>query len=211
MGGYGSGRWKWGKSDAKTLVEDCRSLEINRLVREKVVRPEACARGRWVWSRDGAEVASIGYVVTTQADSGTLHLFYTVGRDQDRQSLGYDIPLVTTVLVSGGLRWWFVCVASRDGGPTCHRRVGKLYLAPGGTVFACRHCYDLAYTSSRESRKWDALFQELAIAEGLPVGEVKAEMMQDRRACERTRLRKELERALAKAPEKPGRRKGGGA
>ena len=31
----------------------------------------------------------------------------------------------------------------------CGRRVRKLYLGPGGTYFACRHCYNLTYESAQ--------------------------------------------------------------
>jgi hypothetical protein len=116
-----------------------------------------------------------GYEVNTWAESGSLRLTYAVGRGgQERASLDYVVPLVTTVLASGGRRWWFLCPACRGGGPACGRRVGMLYLPPGGRVFACRGCHDLAYTSSRESRKWDGLMGRLAAGTGCPPGAVKA-------------------------------------
>jgi hypothetical protein len=90
------------------------------------------------------------------------------------------VPLLTSRLVSGGLRWWFRCPACRGGGPPCGRRVGKLYLPPGGKVFACRHCYDLAYTSSRESRKYNSMFRSLAAETKLPVAVVKRVLNGDR-------------------------------
>ena len=43
----------------------------------------------------------------------------------------------------GGSRAWFRCPAV-----DCGRRVAILY---GGTIFACRHCYRLAYSSQREN------------------------------------------------------------
>ena len=177
MGGYGSGRWGTRKVGAKTLVEDCRVLDLNRLVKEKLLRPEVWNSGRWIWSQGGTEVASICYEAQTWADSGALRLFYTAGRGEDRKSLDYRIPLLTTLLPSGGRRWWFRCVASRDDGPTCGRRVGKLYLPPEGRVFACRRCYDLAYTSNRESHKRDSLFRKLAASTGFSFETVKRTMM----------------------------------
>jgi len=42
----------------------------------------------------------------------------------------------------GGQRLWFRCPARG-----CGRRVAILY---GGGIFACRHCYKLAYPSQRE-------------------------------------------------------------
>mgnify|MGYP000471735892 CR=1 FL=1 len=43
----------------------------------------------------------------------------------------------------GGHRYWFTCPAQG-----CGRRVAKLY---SGRIFACRHCYQLAYPSQREA------------------------------------------------------------
>jgi hypothetical protein len=180
MGGYGSGRWGWGKSDEKTLVEDCRSLDIVPLIRDGTIRPDRFYRGTMRWTRNGEEVASIGFEVATEEDRGTFRLLYSVGREE-KTPMNYVVPLATSRLVSGGRRWWFRCSAGRTGGPTCGRRVGKLYLPPSGKVFACRHCYDLAYTSSRESRKYDSMFRMLAADTHLPVDVVKRVMNRDRR------------------------------
>lgn len=54
------------------------------------------------------------------------------------------IPLTTTPCHYGGNRFWFLC--------TCGRRVGALYL--GNNLFACRHCYNLTYSSRNESKKY---------------------------------------------------------
>jgi hypothetical protein len=35
----------------------------------------------------------------------------------------------------------------------CGRRVGKLYLPPGGRYYGCRQCHDLTYTSCQQSDK----------------------------------------------------------
>lgn len=48
------------------------------------------------------------------------------------------IPLTKTGCNFGGFRWWFKC-------PLCNKRVGKLFLY--GSVYGCRHCYDLTYKS----------------------------------------------------------------
>jgi hypothetical protein len=50
-------------------------------------------------------------------------------------------------VVTGGLRPWFRC-AVHSNGRYCGRRVAKLYAA--GELFACRHCYGLAYESQQE-------------------------------------------------------------
>jgi hypothetical protein len=38
-------------------------------------------------------------------------------------------------------------------GRPCQRRVGKLYLPPGGRYYGCRHCHALTYTSCQEHDK----------------------------------------------------------
>jgi hypothetical protein len=196
MGGYGSGRWGTGKAGAKILAESCRSLDINRLVREGVVRPNVRNRASWEWlGEDRKEVrASIGLEVQTEADSGTVRLLYTVGKDgEEREVQDYPIPLVTTGLASGGRRWWFRCMASRNGGPPCRRSVGVLYLPPGGKVFACRRCYDLAYESSRESHRGSRLWASIGAAAGLSGREARKvldrEFRQERRWKARARQR----------------------
>jgi hypothetical protein len=57
----------------------------------------------------------------------------------------YPVRIVRTSCHLGGSRPWFICPALG-----CGRRVAILY---GGTIFACRRCYRLAYPSQRES--WD--------------------------------------------------------
>jgi hypothetical protein len=175
MGGDGSGRWGSGKSDAKALVESCLRLEIKFLVRKGVVRPDVHHRASWEWLRRDRETvdASIGLEVMTGADAGAIHLRYTVGSDDRRVNQNYPVSLETTTLPFGGRRWWFRCPAGRvDGGP-CGRRVAILYLPPSQRVFACRHCHDLAYESSRESRKWSGMFASLGADMGLGGREVK--------------------------------------
>jgi hypothetical protein len=44
----------------------------------------------------------------------------------------------------GGKRAWFICPAKG-----CGQRVALLYLGGSG-IFACRHCYQLAYACQRE-------------------------------------------------------------
>ena len=77
------------------------------------------------------------------------------------ESAACTVWLTTTRPHFGGLRWWFCCPLRVEGRP-CGRRVGKLYLPPGGRYFGCRHCYDLTYTSCQESRKYDGLARFLA-------------------------------------------------
>ena len=54
-----------------------------------------------------------------------------------------------------------VCCSVRSNGVFCGRKVTKLYA--GGRLFACRHCYDLAYYSQQESLRERGLFKSQKI------------------------------------------------
>ena len=62
------------------------------------------------------------------------------------------IRITTTKPNFGGLRYWFMCPVVHSG-ICCGRRVGRLYLPPGGSVFGCRTCLDLTYESVRRHDK----------------------------------------------------------
>ncbi len=66
MGGYGSGRW--GAHSKATTVEECRSLDVNRWMREDIITPDARRMGIWIWknSYTGKQTASLGYEVDTR-------------------------------------------------------------------------------------------------------------------------------------------------
>lgn len=79
-----------------------------------------------------------------------VRLTYTITRAGEKRDLDYKAPLCQTPQHLGGVRWWFICPVRG-----CGRRVRKLYLplVGTGTIFACRHCHDLAYESSQEHDK----------------------------------------------------------
>lgn len=135
MGGLGSGRrWHFG---AKDTTVDYRKLDVRRWAREGYLTP-----GRafgWRWSLDGETVASI----RVQAEDQAVRLKYrTRANGEDWRDMNYRVWLDRTPCHYGGERVWFLCPARG-----CGRRVALLY---GGAVFACRHCYDLAYPVQRE-------------------------------------------------------------
>jgi hypothetical protein len=70
----------------------------------------------------------------------------------------YTVVLQTRQPYHGGIRWWFTRPLKVDG-RACYRRVGKLYLPPGGLYFGCRHCYDLSYRSVQEHDKCVAFYR----------------------------------------------------
>ncbi len=175
MGGYGSGRWGTSKPGARTLVESCHALDMKFLVRDGLVRADVDHAASWEWlGRDREKViAAIRVEVRTGADAGTARLLYSVSRDGVREIEDYSIPLERTTIGTGGRRWWFRCLASREGGPECRRRARVLYLPPRGRVFACRSCHGLAYQSSRESSKASGMFGMLGAGLGLSGTQVK--------------------------------------
>jgi Protein of unknown function (DUF3489) len=102
-------------------------------------KPKISALPGWKWTRDGETVASI----QMRAEQDRVILIYrhrSGGGDWEDEQ--YPVHIVHTPCNIGGERPWFIC-------PTvgCGRRVAILY---GGGIFACRHCYQLAYASARE-------------------------------------------------------------
>ena len=63
----------------------------------------------------------------------------------DWQPMDYPVLLNWTDCTLGGRRAWLLCPARG-----CGRRVALLYIGGSG-IFACRHCYKLAYASQRET------------------------------------------------------------
>jgi hypothetical protein len=117
---------------------------VNRFHREGCLRPGRI--GNWVWSRDGEEIARIGY----RAEEGQLVLDYRF-----RRYGGDWEPIIETIRLThvdcnyGNKRPYFIC-PSVVNGRHCGRRVGKLF--SGGRYFLCRHCYNVAYASQSEPR-----------------------------------------------------------
>jgi hypothetical protein len=134
MGGYGSGR-QFGAN----CTDEYRWIDVRRWQRDGNLTPGQYLN--WQWLKDGEKVAAIGVRVET----GQLRLIYNYQRSgSDWESLDYPVRLQTTPCHYGGVRYWFTCPALG-----CSRRIAVLYL--GGKIFACRHCYQLAYRSQRKT------------------------------------------------------------
>lgn len=143
MGGTGSGTWyRW---NTKTTVDDCRVLNINAMVKKGAIPKCGYRSGGWRWTdtETGEEKASISYEVDTRdPENSSLRLYYTL--TQQDIKIDYKIPLNRTKAHYGGERLWFIC-------PVKRRRVSKLYLPPGGDIFASRYAYSLSYKSQSEN------------------------------------------------------------
>ena len=159
MGGYGSGRWGWGPS--KLTVEDCLSLDLSHLTRDKLLAPGYSGSIIWRNTGTGEITSRIGLAVEGAENDGLcLTLKYVVSEDNYKRDIEEEITLQPTYPHFGGVRWWFICPLIR-GYSRCERRVGKLYLPPSQEYFGCRHCYDLTYESCRRSHRFDSLFRRL--------------------------------------------------
>jgi hypothetical protein len=155
MGGPFSGRWQGHtKADA---VEDCLTLDLGQLAREKRFTPGD--KGTLRWLRGERETASICYTVRPPGDGLVLVLSYRC--TPPGGAAGVDVEMAVALealpLRFGGVRWWGRCPLVLNGRP-CGRRVLKLYLAPGARYFGCRRCYGLTYRSAQEhDKRVDAL------------------------------------------------------
>ena len=82
-----------------------------------------------------------------------LELNDTNTRRGERKDEHQTIRLTFTQPHYGGKRWWMLC-------PVSGRRVGKLYLPPGGDIFASRQAWRLGYQSQRDAHR-DRPFERL--------------------------------------------------
>lgn len=137
MGGMGSGR-SW-HLDAKDTTDNYRSIDVRYMKREGLLRPHLSFSLKW--SSHDKVIASIR--VFTERERITLSYSHRSG-DEGWKETSYPVYLEWTDCNLGGQRPWFICPA-----PGCRRRVAILY---GRDIFACRHCYQLAYPSQREGR-----------------------------------------------------------
>ena len=158
MGGMGSGRaWYYG---AKDLTEDYLALDIRRLNKAGVLKPGKSFG--WSWLRNGEKIGSIN--ISVSRDKVDLN-YRSRSQGEDWDSLNYPVYLSWTECNYGGQRPWFLCPARG-----CGRRVAVLF---GGKVYACRHCYQLAYPSQREnvcdrsSRRADKIRDRLGWEQGI--------------------------------------------
>jgi hypothetical protein len=143
------GRWYCGKKDT---VEDCRTVSIAFLKKHDYFCGYRYGLITWTnWQ--GEQAASIGVTVCTTDGESYARFQYTNTRRStgEKTECDYQVQLVTTPCHLSGVRWWFICPLSRNGVP-CGRRVGKLYLPPGGRYYGCRHCHNLSYESRNEPR-----------------------------------------------------------
>jgi len=141
------GRYYW---NSKSTVEDSTQLSIFKLKEFGLLEGFSGTTLTWTRRLSGRK-SSIGIVVATEDLYAKVNYTITDRNTGEKTNCDYKIPLVTTPCHFGGVRYWFICPLAKNG-TYCVRRVGTLYLAPGATYFACRHCYNLSYESRNEPR-----------------------------------------------------------
>jgi hypothetical protein len=176
MGGSGSGNhYHWWRDGKKTVVEDCLSIDANRWKREGILKAGVRLSGSSRWTYPSGSGFAVNFEVDTlDLAAPSARLWYWTSTQQ-QESADYRVRLTATRPCFGGLRWWFLCPLIVNDW-ACGRRVGKLYLPPGGRYFGCRHCHELTYTSCQESRKYDGLFRRMAADTGQDFATVKRVM-----------------------------------
>ncbi len=154
------GRWSYSnKSEADYL----KKIETHFLKKHGYFQGWRSGTLSWTNGYTGNK-SSVGIEVSTWDDENYLRIHYTQTDNGtgEKKEFDYKIPLTTTPCRFGGKRYWFVCPWYKNGA-YCGRRVGVLY--KDGDYFACRHCYELTYSSKKENRRYKLfpLFSAFAI------------------------------------------------
>lgn len=141
MGGYGSGKWhRW---DTKTgTTENSLPLDVRNLARKGFLKAGSVFTQRWIRGMSSSAITGV-------ATGNEVVLLYKQRRGESEwEQVEQRLSLTWTPCNYGGERPWWSC-------PKCGKRIAVVYGA--GKHFACRHCYQLAYGSSRESHSDRAL------------------------------------------------------
>lgn len=142
------GRWSYSN---RTEADNIKKIETSFLKKHGYFKSWRSGTITWTSGWDKSE-SSVGIEVSVFGDEKYLRIHYTqTDRDtQEKKDFDYKIPLTTTLCRYGGKRYWFTCPWYKNGA-YCGRRVGVLY--KDGNYFACRHCYDLTYSSQKQNRR----------------------------------------------------------
>jgi len=154
--GSGSGL----RFDAKDTTSDYRAIDVRRWKRDGLLKSGQSFS--WQWTRNNKVFASI----QAYTEPHKIILTYRHRKPgDDWVDESYPIYLNWTECNYGGERPWFLCPVLG-----CGRRVAILY---GSSIFACRHCHQLAYDSQRETfsdrsvRKADEIRDRLGWVPGI--------------------------------------------
>lgn len=135
---------------SKILKEDCKFISIYKL-KEWGYLNRGFVWGSVKWTNSFTKKESrVSFQMNIGNDDfdSYIKLIYTITDSftGEKHDIEQKYPIAKTSCNYGGQRYWFVCsVYNRS--VYCGRRVAKLYLGAGSHYFACRHCYDLTYSS----------------------------------------------------------------
>ncbi|MFN3398083.1 MAG: hypothetical protein ACK4ZS_06050, partial [Sulfurimicrobium sp.] len=153
MGGYGSGR-----QNGRPVAESCLFIDLAWMIRNGRAVPSEYRHGGLSWSCGDQPSGDIRYTCDMrELEDAWLELRFFVRQRSTGASRDHAqrIRLSCTRPNYGGRRWWMHC-------PQTGQRVGKLFVPPGGELFASRQAWRLGYRSQRSSERdkpFDALFR----------------------------------------------------
>ena len=129
MGGFNSG-----KQGGKRTTDKLNRLDIRQVHRAGRLEPGESSI--WSWRKNVDLVSQ----VTIHAGDDEVSLHYRISEPLGvSRDYSCSVTIAWTPCNFGGRRAWWIC-------PVCGRRVAILW---GGRRYACRHCHDLAYSSTR--------------------------------------------------------------
>jgi len=137
----------------KTEADSLKKIKLSFL-NQKGFLKRGYRSGTISWTSNWNEQKSTISIATGIYDEDSyveLDYWQEPNGDEERIKFNYKFPLTTTPCNLGGKRYWFICNLSANG-KYCGRRVAVLY--KGGKYFACRHCYNLSYSSRNENRRY---------------------------------------------------------
>jgi hypothetical protein len=139
MGGFGSGR-----RGGRPTVESALKLDIDAMIRARVIQPGAHVGGEMKFQFYDNELGVQFEALAGDPWNSWIRLRYVISDywTGEQHEIDDKIYLAASRPRHGGLRWWFVSE---------NRRVRTLYLPLGGRRFRSRHAYRLAYASQRET------------------------------------------------------------
>jgi hypothetical protein len=135
-------------------VDRVHALDLRDLRRAGLFQlpPETPRISQWRWGWQGRLVGEVGYAIARGNGRTAIVLTHPRGSEGNwDDSVSYWAWLSATRCHFGGIRYWFLCPASRDGRP-CGRRCRVLYRPFGANCFACRLCHGLTYESRQAHR-----------------------------------------------------------
>jgi hypothetical protein len=139
---------------SKNNADEVKRISVNFLKKHDYFCGWRCGTITWTSnSYYGENKSSVGVDVSLINGDSYARIHYTqTDRDtEEKKDFDYKIPLVTTPCRYGGKRYWFICPWYKNK-VYCGKRVGTLY--KDGDYFACRHCYNLAYSSQKVNRRY---------------------------------------------------------